>query len=159
MLGSGTILGAVDERLRMLDAGADRERLLQQGDAFVKQRFKRVACAVSDSEDDRFCGQLLFALCVLIANGGDLPILMENTGQTRTETHLAARFQNAHAHRFDYAAELVCADMRFGIDEDILRRTETDEGSQNMFAARVFCAGIELAVGECACAAFTKLHV
>lgn len=73
-------MGAVDERLRMLDARANGERFLLQGKAFVKQRLKRIACAVSDSENDGFGRQLLFALSVLIADGGDLPVLMENTG-------------------------------------------------------------------------------
>lgn len=80
MFGGCAVLGAVDERLRMLDARADGERFLQQGKAFIEQRLKRIACAVSDSENDGFGRQLLFALSILIADGGDLPVLMENTG-------------------------------------------------------------------------------
>ena len=159
MFGGCAVLGAVDERLRMLDARADGERFLQQGKAFIKQRLKRIACAVSDSENDGFGRQLLFALSVLIADGGDLPVLMENTGQTRAETHLAARFQNAHAHCLDYAAELIRANVRFSINQNILWRAETDEGSQNVFTARVFCACVELSVRERTCAALTELHV
>ena len=84
---------------------------------------------------------------------------MQHACQPRAEAHFTAQFENAHAHGFDHAAELIRADVRLCVDENVMRRAETDESAQNMFAARVFRAGVELAVGERARAALAELHV
>ena len=81
---------------------------------------------------------------------------MQHACQPRAEAHFTAQFENAHAHGFDHAAELICADVRLCVDENVMRRAETDESAQNMFAARVFRAGVELAVGKRARTAFDK---
>lgn len=48
MPGRRPVLGAVNERLRMLDARADGKRLLQQGEAVLMQRGQRIARTVAD---------------------------------------------------------------------------------------------------------------
>ena len=153
------VLRGVDEALRMLNARADGEGLLHQRDAARKQRLKRVAGAVADSEDDGFGGQFLFALCVLIANGGDMAVRMQYARQPRAEAHLAAQLENPHAHGLDHAAELIRADVRLGVNENVVRCAEAHKCAQNVLAARVFRARVELAVGKRARAALAELHV
>ena len=74
MAGRRAVLRSVDEALRMLDARTDGEGLLHQRDAACQQRFKRIAGAVADGEDHGLGGQLLFALRVDIADGGDMAV-------------------------------------------------------------------------------------
>ena len=143
----------------MLDARTNGEGLLHERDAASQKRFERIARAVADGENDGFGGQLVPALRVFIANGGDAAALVQHLRQARAEMHLAAQLENPRAHGLDHAAELVRADMRFCVDQDIMRRAKAHEGAQNMLAARVFRAGIEFAVGKRACAALAELHV
>ncbi len=143
----------------MLDARADGEGLLHERDAARQKRFERIAGAVADGEHDGLGGQLVSALRVIIANGGDMAALCSTLVNRAPKCTSPPNFENAHAHGFDHAAELICADVRLCVDENVMRRAETDESAQNMFAARVFRAGVELAVGERARAALAELHV
>ena len=52
MAGEGAEAGAVDQRLGVLDAGADRERFGFDVDAAAVQHGEGVAGAVADGEDD-----------------------------------------------------------------------------------------------------------
>ena len=74
MAGRRAVLRSVDEALRMLDTRTDGEGFLHQRDAAFQQRFKRIAGAVADGEDHGLGGQLLFALRVDIADGGDMAV-------------------------------------------------------------------------------------
>ena len=49
--------------------------------------------------------------------------------------------------------------MGFCVDENIFTRTEADEFLQNEAVARIFRAGVELAVGKRACAALAELDI
>ena len=73
--------------------------------------------------------------------------------------HLAAKAKDFLAHGLDNAHQLVRADMRLGIHQDLLRRAEAHERAQDVLAARVLGAGVQLAVGERACAALAELDV
>ena len=143
----------------MLDARADGEGLLHERDAARQKRFERIAGAVADGEHDGFGGQLVPALRVFIANGGDAAVPVQHLRQARAETHFAAQFENPHAHGLDHAAELVRADVRLCVDQDVMRRAEAHEGAQDVLAARILRAGVELSVGKRACAALAELHV
>ena len=159
MAGKIAVLRPVNQALRMLNACADGKGLLLQTKLAFIQHGKGIARAVADGEDQQAAGNLVFALRIFIDDGAYSVIFGENLRHLCAEMDFAAQRNDMFPHGADNAAQFIGADMRFGIDQDFPWRAEADERAQDMFCARVFCAGVEFAVRECACAALAKLDV
>ncbi len=100
-------------------------------------------------------GEDLIALCrthAVYATVGDQEVV-----HACAESHFAARRFNGLAHSGDDLGELVGADVRMGVHEDVRRGTERGEGLQHRrHIAALVAAGIELTVAVGARAAFTE---
>ena len=111
--------GLVDQRLRMFDAHADRERFGFDVDPARMQHLEGVTGAVTDRQDHVFGGQFL-------ARGksqaAQLPRFDQYIFNPLPETDLAAQGLNAGAHLFDHADQSEGADMRLADVEDLLGR-------------------------------------
>ena len=75
------------------------------------------------------------------------------------KAHLRAEREQLTAHVLQDGIQLIRADVRLGVEQNIFARAETDEFLQNKAVPQVFGAGRELAVGKCAGAALAELHV
>ncbi len=163
--------GAVDERLRVLDAKADRERLGFEVDAALVQHRERVARAVPRRDDDVLgvdLVPLLAGRCVRFARhrlhdgeAAHRAALDAEVDDARAEADLAAEPLDLVAHALDHADQPERADVRLGDEADLLGRAGADELVDHLArqVARVADLAPELAVGEGAGAAFAELHV
>src|SRR6185369_9623431 len=163
MAGRGAEAGAVDQRLRVLDADADREGLGFDIDAVVEQHLEGVAGAVADGEHDMLGGDAFaagqhHAANLAVAGGVAFDLDFLDLGP---EAHFAAEFENVGAHLLDHADQPEGADVRLVDEEDFLRRAGLDEFLEHLAAVvlRVLDLAVELAVGEGAGAAFAELDV
>src|SRR5262245_49986208 len=147
----------------MLDAEADRERLGFEEDALVVKHLEGVASAVTDGEDD-----VVDCECRSVKkhHAFDAPFVgtrlaNDDALDARAETEFATERFDLRAQQLDHGNEAEGADMRLGSIEDVVGRSRLDELVQDFAAemARVFYAAIELAVGECAGAAFAELGI
>ena len=153
------VLRLIDQRLRMLDARADGERLLRQRKALLAEHREGVARAVADGEHGVVGRQLMLTGGILINERLERAVCAEDAGHPCVEMHFAAEAENPFAHGPHDPGELVRADVRLGVDEDVVWRAEAHKRAQNVLAAGILCAGVQLAVGERARAALAELHV
>src|SRR6185369_1837125 len=163
MAGRGAEAGAVDQRLRVLDADADREGLGFDIDAVIEQHLERVAGTVADGEHDMVGGDAFApgqhdAAHLAVAGGVAFDLDFLDLGP---EAHFAAEFENVGAHLLDHADQPESADVRLVDEEDFFRRAGLDEFLEHLAAMvlRVLDLAVELAVGEGAGAAFAELDV
>ena len=82
-----------------------------------------------------------------------------DAGHLRAEAHFAARLDNPLAQVLHHRHQHVRADVRLGVEEDVLVRARRGELLEDPADALVFDAGRELAVGERASAALAELDV
>ena len=162
MAGAVAEAAAVDQRLRMLDAHADGERLGLDRDAALVQHLERVARAVADRQHDmirRQCACHRRAPRRAPAGCRSRPRCRDRP--PGSEAILAAERLDRGAQAFDHRHQPERADMRLGDVEDFLRRAGLDEFGQHLAAemVRVLDLAVQLAVGERAGAAFAELHV
>jgi hypothetical protein len=111
MAGGGTVAGAVDQRLRVLDANADRERLRLEVDPSRLQHRERVACAVTGCDDDVLGRDLrapAFAIALARALDDDAAhraVLDRDIDDAGREPDLAAEALDLRAHPLDHRDE------------------------------------------------------
>ena len=123
MSGSRAILTAVQPRLLLLDARADGKRLALHGRAGSKQHFKRVARRMPHGEHHAAGGNLPIAR----NHARDAPILDPQSRERRFKPHVAAQPHDFLPYRLHHAGKPVGADVRLGVDEDVLARAERGE--------------------------------
>ncbi len=152
MLGIRTKTAGINERLRMLDAHADGERLRLNVDAAIMQHLKRIARTVAYGEHDGAgCNvSSIFqrdAARTALACGIRFNI---EIGHLATEAVFAAKRFDLRAQVLDDRDEPERADVRLGRIQNFLRATRPGELGQDLAAeiARVLDLAIELAVRE-----------
>ena len=81
--------------------------------------------------------------------------------QALLETHFTAQRDDLRAHVLDHLDQLEGADMRMGIDQNLLWRTGTDKFAHDLApkVLRVPDLAPQLAIRECAGTTLTELHV
>src|ERR1044072_4571218 len=157
-----TIATAVDQRLRMLDAHAYRERLRLDHDAARVQYLESVARAVADREHHvigrhmRPVGQHHAADAAMALRAFDIEIV-----DAAAEAIFAAERLDLLAQAFDDRHQPEGPDVRLGDIQNLFRSAGLDEFGQHLAASvlRVLDLAVQLAVGERAGAALTELHV
>ena len=153
----------VDQRLRVLDAQADRKGLgFEKHPARVQHR-ERVARAVADREHD-VVGADFFAAGQrhpAHVTGAGRVGLDQHVLDPAAETDLAAERLDRRAHRLDHPDQPERADMRLADVGDLLGRAGFDELGDDLAAVvhRVADLAPQLAVGERARATLAVLHV
>ena len=163
MAGIGAEARLVDDRLRMLDAVADRERLGLHVDAAGVQHREGVARAVTERDDDMVGADLLargqrHAAHLALAIGAGLD---QQVGDLLLEADLAAQALDLGPDLDDHAHQAEGADVRLADVEDLLGRAGLDELRQHLAGeeARVGDLAVELAVGEGAGATLAELDI
>ncbi len=155
--------GAIDERLRMLDAEADRKRLRFDVDAACLQHIERIAGAVADREHDVVRTDMLAIVEDDPAHPlAAVPVRSEvEIRDPAFETIFAAERLDRRAQALDHGDEPEGADMRLADVQDLGRRARAHELLQHLAAmvGRVPDAAPELAVGKRARPALAELHV
>jgi hypothetical protein len=107
----------IDQRLRVLDAKADREGLGLHADAGPVQHLEGVAGAVTERQNDLIGAQFLAGRASRRAPAAfDL-----QAGHPLLETDLAAEPFDLVAHVLDHADQPESADVRFADVEDLRR--------------------------------------
>ena len=153
----------VDPALRMLDPHPDGKGLGLDMNAPVINDLKGVAGAVANCEDHVFGGKILPGaelqtahLPRSIRRDGDIEIIHAGSKPIFSAERLDC-LADAHHH----GDQPESADMRMRLGQDFLGRSGLDEFGQHLAAkmARILDPAVELAVGECSGAAFTKLRV
>ena len=157
--GAGPEAAAVDQRLRMLDAEADRERLGFDVDAAVVQHLERVARAVADRQHDvvGFAAARRWPACTPRIRPSSISM---------SATRLSKRISPPSASMVARIVSTMLTRRKVPMCgladvEDLVRRAGLDELGQHLAAVvlRVLDLAVELAVGEGAGAAFAELHV
>ena len=163
MAGEAAEAGAVDHRLRVFYAHADRERLGVHVHAGFHQGGEQVARGVAGCEDD-VAGPQGFAAGQ--SEGFDAAEAAcrpagDQAGDPRVEAVFAAQRLDLGAQVLHHGDQAEGADVRLAGDQYLLRRAGAHEGLQHLAAqgGGVAHAGPELAVGEGAGAALAELHV
>ena len=84
-----------------------------------------------------------------------------NFVHTAFEANFTAQFNDFGAHPLNHCHEPKCADVRSADKEDFLGRARRNKLPQHLASVVlwIFHLAIQLAIGECAGAAFTKLRV
>ena len=162
-----TPAGLVDHALRMFNAHANRKRFGLQGHAALVQHDKGVARAVAQGQHHMACGQgvtvasflvqhLQARELVSVLSGGEQQI-----GHTLFKADLATQSGDLFADVLHHLDQLEGANVRVRCKQDVGWGPRFDEFIHHFAAqmARVFDLAVELAVTECACAAFAKLHI
>ena len=88
-----------------------------------------------------------------------MAILRLKSRQARAEADFAAEAQHLFPQVLNDVEQHICPDVRFGVVEDLLLRTEAYKLLKHPAAALVLRAGVELAVGKRTCAALAELDV
>ena len=157
------IAAAVDQRLRMLDAHADGERLGLDGDAALPQHVKGAARAVADGEHHMIGRDVGAAGEHHAANMPQaVPALLDfDVVEPAFETILAAERLDGAAHVLHDGHQPERADMRLADGQDFRRRAGRDEFGEHLapVVMGIPDLAVELAVGEQAGAALAELHV
>ncbi len=161
MAGAWPEAGAIDQRLRMLDPKADRERLGVEVNATRVQHLEGVAGAVAGRENDVLGGDRFGRRAGRdreAAQGAGFDLEIDDPA---AEPDLAAEALDLGAHLLDHADQAEGADVRLGDEADLFRRAGADEFVEHLARemARIADLAPELAVGERAGAAFAELHV
>ena len=137
---SAAILDAIDERLRMLDARADGERLGLERDAAAVQELVDRARRVADGEHHRVADELAARGA---AYADDAAVADEQIDDgVGPDVGGAARFE-VRALRHQDLRQAIGADVRSRLDEDLGIRPMGDQGAQHtahrppIFRARV----------------------
>ena len=163
--------GAVDQRLRVLDAKADRERLGFEVDAALRaaSRRCRARCAPARGRRARRRSRAaarrqarpLRAAPTADGEAAHRAAVDAQVDDARAEADLAAEPLDLVAHVLDHADQPERADVRLGDVADLLGRAGADELVDHLArqVARVADLAPELAVGEGAGAALAELHV
>ena len=152
----------VDQRLRMLDPEADRERLGLDIHAALVQHLERVARAVADRQHQVAGGDPLAAgehhAAHLAAGAVALDVDVDDLAR---EAVFAAQRDDVLAHLLDHLDQPEGADVRLADIHDFLGRAGLDELGQHLAAVvfRVLDLAIQLAVRKGAGAAFAELDV
>ncbi len=149
---------AVDQRLRVFDAKAHRERLGFHEHATAVQHAEGVAGTVAQRQN-HMPRLELFAAVQLHAQ--QLAVLDHHVGHALLEAHFAAQRFDLMAHVLDHARQAERADMRLADIEDFFRGAGFHEFVQH-FAAdefRVFDLAVKLAVGKGPGTALAELYV
>ena len=157
------VAAAIDQRLRMLDAHADGERLGLDGDAALPQHLKGVARAVADGEHDMIGGDMGAVGEHHAANMAQaVPALLDfDILEPAFETILAAERLDGAAHVLHDGHQPERADVGLGDGQDFRRRAGRDEFGQHLapVVMGIPDLAVELAVGKQAGAALAELHV
>src|SRR6185503_8983195 len=158
MAGVLPVARAVDERLRVLDAKADREWLGLNMDAAIVEHLESVARAVADGQHDVVGGDAFSAGDHYAAN---LPVVDFDISDFAAEADFTAQSMDGVAQALDHAHQPEGADVWLGHIENFGRRAGFDEFREDFAPqeTRVFHLAVELAVGERAGAAFAELDI
>ena len=152
----------VDERLRVLDAEPDRERLGLDVHAAVVQHLERVARAVADGHHE-VAGRQRFTRVQFHAH--DLARVAfafdQHVFDARLEADFATQGEDFGTNLLDHLDEAERADVRLADVQDFFRRARLHELIQHLAAVvlRILDLAVQLAVREGAGAAFAELHV
>ena len=150
------ILDAVDERLRVLHAEADREGLGDHGQAIVGQLQVEVASRVAKREDHMGS---VDAFAVVENDAGHATILLREPFDPCLEADLATAGDESCAERLEQRDKFVGAEVGTAFDKDIGVGTEGDEGLEHTAREVAPLARVELSVAPGACAAFSEAEV
>ena len=143
----------------MLDAHAHGKRLRLHRHALRVQRLKGVAGAVPDGEQHAGGGDDGRFAALRRAHAGDAAILGHESRDLHAEADLAAVVDDRLAQILHDRHQLVRADVRLGVVEDIGARARPGKLLEDPADALVFDAGVQLPVGERPRAALAELHV
>ena len=153
------ILGRVHIRLPMLDAHAHGKGLGGHGHPRAVQHLHRVAGAVAQRQQRLTAGQRIQALRALHRQCRQVVSLYSDARQLMAKPDVRAQRQQLSAHVLQCDMQHIRSHMGLGVPEDVLRRTARHQLLHNVTMAQVLGAGVQLAVGKRACAAFTELDV
>ena len=158
MAGARAEARVVDDRLRVLDAKADRERLGFHEHAALVQNREGVARAVAEREHDVVGGD---PCAVVQGHAANLPGLDQHIGHALPEANFTTQRLDLGPHLLDHADEAERTDVRLRDEQDLFRRAGLHELVQHLAreVPRVADLAPQLAVGERAGAAFAELHV
>src|SRR6185369_10058381 len=156
--GLGSEAAAVDERLRVLDAEADREGLRFEEDSTAREHLEGVSRTVADREDDMIRRQ---ALAAGENDAADFSILKDQVLDPAAQADLSSQGFDLGAQAFHYLHQAEGADVRLVDVEDLGGRSGGDELGEHFASAvpGVFDLAVELAVRKGAGSAFAELDV
>ena len=141
-----TVLDAVDERLRMLDTHAERERLRLQPDAQLLKHRQHVARRVPCREH-HVLRRDLRAVGEAHSRHPARGVIGHQRDDARPETKLHADTLEPLAQRRHHLGQPVRADVRSRVDEDVRRRAVQREQLQHVaHAAALVRTRVQLAV-------------
>ena len=147
------VLDRVDQRLRVLDAHTHGERLGFEPDAPTVKHFVNIACRVARGQDD---GRA-FEHLVAARHPRDAPVAHAQVGDSLSEQETAARREDCAADIRNDRRQLVRADVRMRLAEDLGVGAVEDERFERLAVVAAFLAAREeLAVGEGAGAALAE---
>ena len=106
------VAGSIDQRLRMLDAQANREWLGLDIDAALINHLEGIARTVADGEHQMISCDVL---AIDEHHTGDLPVLYFDIIHATTEADLAAQRLYRLAHFLHHAHQPERADMRMAL--------------------------------------------
>ena len=121
------VLALADERLRMLNAHTHGEWLLLHAHALPEQRLHGVARAVTDREHRVLRGERIRSVGRRDPQRGEPSVPPLQSGDLMVEAHRCAEGKQLLPQILQNGVEPVGADVRLGIDEDVLARAERGE--------------------------------
>ena len=156
--GVGTEACPIDQRLRVLDAEANGERLGFHEHTRRMQHLEGVARAVAEGEDDLAGGDFLSTRQRYAAHVSFLDV---QSSDAALEANLPAARDDLGAHALDHADQPEGTDVRMRDVEDFLGCPGFDEFGQHLASemARILDLAVEFAVRKGAGAALAELHV
>ena len=156
-----TPLRLVDHALGMLDAHADAERLAFHDEALLMYHFESVPRRMPASQNHlpHLARELLAVFDLAQASLGNLSFAHHKTRKLHTEMNLAAQGNDFLAHGLDYARQIVRAQVRVRLPQNLVGGTGVHEPMEHVGRQLVFKVGGQLAIRESPGAAFAELDV
>ena len=151
-----TVLHAVDERLRMLDAHADSKRLCLHTEPRIMQHRICVTRRVSNPEE---CGIGRNPLRIVHNQSCKLSRTQLHVRHLRTEAHLASHADDLVAQMLHHASQQIRPDMRLLEISDLLGGACRDERLDDLVHTRVIAARRQLPIRERPRPALAELHI
>ena len=122
MAGEGSILGTVNERTGMFNPHTHGKGFLLHTKALAEKRLNCIPCRMTDTQQDSVSQEFAQLSVAGKHRAFYMTAADDQLFQTGFKIHRTAKTDNFIPYGRDDAFETVCADMRFLINKDLLRR-------------------------------------
>ena len=153
------ILSHIDVLLQVLNANTHGKGLGLHGDALFQQHLEAVSRRVTQSQNDLRAVNSAKTVLVAGQHAGDGALFNDESFQLGAEKHLTAQRNYLLSDVLNNVDENIGADMGLCVVGDVLGCAVFHKLAEHPLHASVLDAGVQLAVGESACTAFTELDV